>query len=139
MSWKWRAEKFPALKCPESLEAENADDFAARVYIIFPTIFITNSKVLEYVWAETLPVGTTGTSPYSKNIKLIVARSGPAKDKEWSFEERDVIDDYVRVFGTRPERDIGAIALMTNAEHTGTSAEASYDEIKVGYKEIGVK
>jgi len=134
ISWRWRVEKFPEKRNPETLEKQNEDDFAGRVYVIFPAPFILNSKVLEYIWAETLPAGTTGTSPYSSNIKLIVLQSGPAKSGEWRYEERDVISDYVKMFGKRPERDLGAVAFMTNTEHTGTSADAMYDEIVLGYK-----
>ena len=133
LSWKWRVEKFPAKRSKENLETQDEDDFSARVYVIFPALFFTNSKVLEYVWAETLPVGMTGSSPYSKNIKLIVTRSGPSK--EWFTEGRDIAADYKKAFGRTPEYDIGAIAFMTNAEHTGTSADAMYDEIKIGYPE----
>ncbi len=132
--WKWRAEKFPSKTRPESLEAENEDDFAARVYVIFPAMFITNSKVLEYVWSETLPISTTGTSPYSKNIKLIVLEQGQGSEKKWWTEERDIYSDYVKLFGRPPEYNIGAIAFMTNTEHTQTSAEAMYDDIQIGYK-----
>ena len=135
ISWKWNVGKFPLKKATESLEIENEDDFAARVYVIFPAVFFTNSKVLEYIWSETLPKGMIGTSPYSKNIKLIVARSGANPDKKWFQEERDITADYMKAFGRRPEYDIGAVAFMTNTEHTLTSAEAMYDEIRLGYKE----
>jgi hypothetical protein len=134
VAWKWKVEKFPLKKNPETLEAENEDDFAARVYVIFPAGFILNSKVLEYVWAETLPVGSTGTSPYSKNIKLMVLEAGPVNDG-WRTESRDILADYQKMFGASPERDIGIIGFMTNTEHTGTTANAMYDEIKIGYKE----
>jgi len=135
ISWKWNVDKFPEKKGKESLETENEDDFAARVYVIFPALFFTNSKVLEYIWAETLPEGMVGASPYSKNIKLIVAHSGPNPERKWFQEDRDIAADYMKVFGTKPEYDIGAVAFMTNTEHTGTSADAMYDEIKLGYKE----
>ncbi len=135
ISWKWNVGKFPEKKIAESLETENEDDFAARVYVIFPAAFFTNSKVLEYIWSETLPDGMIGTSPYSKNIKLIVARSGPNQDKKWFQEERDIAADYQKAFGRSPEYNIGAVAFMTNTEHTKTSADAMYDEIKLGYKE----
>jgi hypothetical protein len=137
ISWKWRVSKFPKKTKAENLESLEEHDFAARVYVIFPTFFIMNSNVLEYLWAEELPVGTVGTSPYSKNIRLMVLENGPAKDGEWRTEERDIIADYVKAFGEAPKRDIGAISFMTNAEHTGSSAEAMYDDIKLGYKESG--
>jgi len=133
ITWSWRAEKFPAKSRPESLEAENEDDFAARVYVIFPAVFITNSKVLEYVWSQDLPAGSTGTSPYSKNIKLMVLEQGLNKEKRWFFEERDICSDYVKLFGRPPEHNIGAIAFMTNTEHTATAAEAMYGKIELGY------
>jgi len=137
INWKWKVEQFPAKKFEESLDKENEDDFAARVYVIFPAVFITNYKVLEYIWAQDLPAGSTGTSPYSKNIKLMVLRSGLEKDNNWQHEERDIIADYEKMFGRKPEHNIGAVAFMTNTEHTGTSADAMYDEIKLGYKENG--
>ena len=135
LAWSWRVEKFPTKSRPESLEMENEDDFAARIFVIFPAIFITNWKVLEYVWSQDLPVGTIGTSPYSKNIKLIVLEQGLNKDKKWFTERRDIYSDYIKLFGTPPEHNIGAIAFMTNTEHTGTSADAMYDDIEVGYNE----
>ena len=135
VNWDWKVYKFPVKNNPESLEVENEDDFAARLYVIFPAVFFTNSKVLEYVWAKDLPVGTVGTSPYSDNIKLIVLRSGFDKDVSWRSEERDVRADYIKLFGKAPEYDMGVVAFMTNSEHTLTNAEATYDNIKVGYME----
>lgn len=135
ISWKWRVEKFPVKSKPESLESQEEHDFAARVYVIFPTFFIMNSKVLEYIWAKDLPVGTKGTSPYSRHIKLMVLETGPANEGEWRAEERDIVADYIKAFGEPPNKDVGAVSFMTNAEHTGTSAEAMYDDIKLGYKE----
>lgn len=135
ISWKWRVEKFPEKTKPENLESQDEHDFAARVYVIFPTFFVMNSKVLEYIWAKDLPAGARGTSPYSRHIKLMVLETGPAKAGEWRTEERDIIADYIKAFGEPPNKDIGAVSFMTNAEHTGTSAEAMYDDIKLGYKD----
>lgn len=137
IKWKWNVEKFPTKKHKETLETENEDDFAARVYVIFPAAFILNSKVLEYIWAEKVPVGTTGTSPYSKNIKLVVVRSGPNPEHRWFAEERDIVADYEKFFGQKPEKNVGAVAFMTNTEHTGTNAVSMYDDIRLGYKEDG--
>lgn len=139
ISWKWKVNTFPKKTKPENIGTEDEHDFAARIYVIFPAGFITNWKVLEYIWAETLPVNLMGDSPYSKNIKLIVLKSGSAKDGGWYQEERDVIADYTKAFGEPPGHDIGAVSFMTNAEHTGTSADADYDDIKLGYLEDAMK
>ena len=135
IKWKWNVEHFPVKKLPESLETTNEDDFAARVYVIFPAKFITNSKVIEYIWTESLPQGTTGLSPYSKNIRLMSLRSGPNKEGPWCFEERDIVQDYIKLFGERPRMDVGAVAFMTDADTTKTDAESLYADITLGYKE----
>jgi len=132
ISWKWRVDKFPERGLPETIEGKKEEDFAARVYVIFPAAFFTNSKCIEYIWAESLPAGTYGQSGYSKNIKVLVLESG--KSDAWRSEERNIAEDYVKLFGEEPRLDVGAISFMTDADSTGTSADAVYDEIKIGYK-----
>lgn len=133
ISWKWCVDEFPKRTLPERIDLREEEDFAARIYVIFPAIFFTNSKVIEYIWAEQLPVGTSGISAYSKNIKILVLRSGKYNEK-WLFEKRDIYQDYVKLFGEEPRLNIGAIAFMTDADSTKTEASAVYDEIKIGYK-----
>jgi len=132
ISWKWRVDKFPGRDLPETIEGKKEEDFAARVYVIFPAAFFTNSKCMEYIWAESLPVGTFGRSGYSKNIKVLVLESG--KSEDWRLEERDIVEDYVKLYGEEPRLNVGAISFMTDADSTGTYADAVYDEIKIGYK-----
>lgn len=135
ITWKWRVIEFPKRKLPESLSSTKEEDFAARVYVIFPAMFFTNSKVVEYVWAGELPVGTAGASGYSGNIKIMVLESGPRQsDDPWAFEERDIVKDYELLFGEKPRLNIGAIAFMTDADSTKTSADSVYDEITIGYR-----
>jgi hypothetical protein len=109
------------------------DDYAARIYVIFPSWIFSNMKSIEYVWSDDLPKGTIITSPYFANIKLIVVESGKKNNDEWVFEERNIYDDYKRAFGTSPS-GVGAIALMTDTDNTLSTAEALYTDIKVGYE-----
>ena len=132
ISWKWRVWKFPEKSLPEKIEDTKEEDFAARVYVIFPAAFFTNSKVVEYIWSETLPAGTWGISGYSKNIRVLVLETG--KSDEWIFEKRDIVEDYVKLFGEKPRLNVGAISFMTDADSTKTSALAVYDEITIGYE-----
>ncbi len=139
ISWKWNARKFPAKKGKEDLSKVKHDDFVARVYVIFPAIFFTNSQSLEYVWAESVEKGTVVDSPYSKNLKIMVLRSGKKDVEEWVSEERDIYEDYKNVFKTEPKYNIGAVAFMTDADSTKSTAEACYDDIKIGYKKVEVE
>jgi len=132
ISWKWRVNKFPKRMHPETIEGKKEEDFGARVYVIFPAAFFTHSQCIEYIWAETLPIGTCGQSGYSKNIKVLVLEKGKLQD--WHSEERDIVADYVKLFGKKPKLNVGSIAFMTDADSTGTYADAVYDEIEIGYE-----
>ena len=135
LSWKWRVARFPDKKSPDDLLSEEEDDFAARVYVVFPALFFSHTKVLEYIWAEDLDVGTVSSSPYSDNIKLIVAESGAKEGGEWVLEERDIYEDYLSAFNAKPKLKIGAIAFMCDSDSTKSNAEAYFDEIKLFLKE----
>ena len=136
INWKWRVNEFPGKSGPESISSKKDEDFAARIYVIFPAAFFTSSKAIEYIWAEKLPEGESGPSAYSNNIRVLVVRSGPHDG--WVSERRDVWDDYVKLFGGEPRLDIGAIAFMTDADSTRTEASAQYDEINIGYNDTEV-
>jgi hypothetical protein len=134
LSWKWRVIKFPDKKGKEDLKSAKKDDFGARIYVIFPSFMFTNTRALEYIWTKGLKEGDISASPYSKNLQLFVAQSGEPKDEEWVYEERDVYADYLKVFGEAPKKSIGAIAIMADADSTKSTAEAVFDDIRIGYK-----
>jgi len=135
ISWEWKVLKFPdKSKVKPSKEGWlEKDDYAARVYVIFPSWFLVNMRCIEYVWAEDLPEGKIITSPYWHNIKLIVVEAGRDNMGKWVFEERNIYEDYKKAFGRSPG-SVGAIALMTDTDNTLSTAEAQYTAIRVGYK-----
>ena len=135
ISWKWKVLAFPDKSKTANTSGSwiEKDDYPARVYVIFPSILFTNTKSIEYVWDETIEEGTSMSSPYFKNIKIIVVESGRKNLNKWINEERNINDDYMQLFG-RKSPNVGAIAIMTDADNTTSSAEALYTDIKVGYK-----
>lgn len=134
ISWKWKVVKFPDKEKLKLRQGVERDDYAARVYVIFPSINFMNSRVLEYVWDETQPMENISISPYSKNIKLIVVQTGADKKGDWVQEERNIFEDYKKAFGAKPRLRVGAIALMSDADNTQDVSEAYFDDIRVGYK-----
>ena len=135
MSWEWKVAKFPDKTQTDSAKTGwiEKDDYAARVYVVFPSWNFLNIKSIEYVWDEDLPEGTIITSPYFGNIRLIVVESGRKNLDKWVAEERNICEDYKKCFKTTPPL-VGAIALMTDTDNTLSTAEASYKNIRVGYK-----
>ena len=134
IGWKWRVNSFPKKKSPDAISSKGEDDFASRVYVIFPALFFSGSRSLEYIWAEDIPEGTIESSPWSRNIKLFVLRSGREDPQGWVEEKRDIFEDYVKAFGEEPDSNVGAIAIMTDSDSTSTTCDAYYDEFTFGYR-----
>ncbi len=141
LSWKWKAIRFPQKKEPGRLSNKSEDDFAARVYAIFPGSNFFKSDVIEYVWDETIPVGTITASPYSERVKLFVIRRGTAPEEGggWEEEDRNLYEDYRKLFGREPERPVGALALMSDSDNTGTQSEADFADFTFKKKSTVVK
>src|SRR3989338_639213 len=57
LSWSWKAVAFPKKKEPLRLSNRGEDDFAARLYVIFPGSNFFKSEVIEYLWDEHIPAG----------------------------------------------------------------------------------
>lgn len=131
LSWKWKVLKFPDKSA--AMTEKEKDDYAARVYVIFPFLSFSSSKFLEYVWDDKLPAGTITKSYLGDNVRIIVARSGgPEPEGEWVQEERNIYDDYTKAFGRPPSMSAGAVAIMCDADSTMTEAASMFDEIYIG-------
>ena len=106
------------------------DDFAARVYVVFPGRFFWQTRAINYIWANHLPKGEAFTSPFTSNAMMVAVETGPEKTGQWLSETRDVLADYRRLFGEDP-REIGAIAIMTDTDNTAGEATAWYADISI--------
>ncbi len=61
---------------------------------------------------------------------IVAVESGAAKVGEWQTARRNVLEDYRKLFGAEPPA-VGAIAIMTDTDNTGASAEAWYDDLQI--------
>lgn len=136
VAWQWKAVKFPLYR--PGIYEENwwieKEDYVARFYVIFPRTFSFQFYCLEYVWDETLPKGSLMSNPNFKNLKVIILESGRENLGKWVREERNIYADFKLYFGKEPG-NVGAIALMTDADNSASIAEAQYKNIEVGYEE----
>jgi len=130
--WEWKAVTFPVKKKHQDLGDGSENDFAARVYAVFRGGTVFTTHVIQYVWDERFPVGETAHSVFSKNVKVLVVESGPPKDgQEWVTERRDIVKDYLMLYGKPPNKDLGAIALMTDSDNTRTESEANFRYLSI--------
>jgi len=54
IQWRWKISKVLAMG---NALTKEGDDYAARVYAVFPSTFFWRTKAINYVWANTLPKG----------------------------------------------------------------------------------
>jgi len=134
ISWRWKVDQFPK---KQGLGSAEDDDYAARVYVIFISWFFPSSKCIEYIFDDETKEGTILDNPYSRNIKLYVIRSGREKNGRWFREERNIYEDYLEAFGEKPVLKIGAVAFMVDSDNTKSYAEASFDDLMIGYEKNG--
>ena len=125
LRWSWKVEH--TLK-REDVTSKAGDDFAARVYVVFPRTFFWRTRAINYVWAGKMPKGSHAPSPYTRNAVILAVESGDEKVGQWVSEERNIYEDYVRIFGEEPPK-LGAIALLSDTDDTNDEVTAWYGDI----------
>ena len=125
LRWSWKVEH--ALK-GEDVTRKSGDDFAARVYVVFPRTFFWQTRAINYVWASRLPKGSSVPSPYTSKALIVAVESGDEKAGQWVNEERNIYEDYRKLFGEEPPM-LGAVAIMTDTDDTRDEATAYYGDI----------
>ncbi len=125
LRWSWKIEG----TIPNGNEQTKAgDDYAARVYVVFPSVLFWKTKAVNYIWANQLPRGESLPNAFTSNAMMVAVESGNGKAGTWVEEERNLYEDYRTLFGEDPP-DIGAVALMTDTDNTGGEAVAYYGDI----------
>jgi len=125
LRWSWKVAR--TIKGGDE-QTKAGDDYAARVYVLFPGRFFWQMKAINYIWANRLAKGNSAPNAFSSNAMMVAVESGNGKAGQWLAEERDLLADYRTLFGTDPP-EAGAIAIMTDTDNTGGSAEAWYGDI----------
>ena len=145
IQWQWKVSNI--LKAGDVSKKEG-DDYPARIYVTFQ---YDSQKVglfgkakyeaarliygrypplgaINYIWESRAPVGTAVPNPFTDQVQMIVVESGSSRLDTWITEERNVYEDYKRAFGQEPPM-ISGVAIMTDTDNTGESAEAYYGDI----------
>ena len=125
LSWSW---KIADTVSGGNERTKSGDDYAARVYVVFPGRFFWQMRALNYIWANQLPKGAFVPNAFTANAMLLAVQSGPSNAGRWVTEQRDILADFRRVFDEEPPK-AGAIAIMTDTDNTGAEATAWYGDI----------
>jgi hypothetical protein len=125
LSWSW---KVAAIVKNGDEKTKAGDDYAARVYVVFPGRFFWQTKAINYIWGNRLQKEAFVPNAFTSNAMMLAVESGSDRVGQWISEERDILADYRKLFGEEA-RQIGAIAIMTDTDNTGGEATAWYGEI----------
>jgi hypothetical protein len=126
LAWSWRAEALPAGAREDD---GDTNDTGAAIYITFDSKdWLGRPRSIKYTYSSTLPVGTT--ADYGP-LRLIVVASGADGIGDWLRIDRNVADDYRRLFGREvPERP-GYIMLWNDSDNMDGVADVYFDDIEL--------
>lgn len=127
LEWRWRIDK--VLEKGDA-RVKQGDDYAARVYVIFPHWLPIKTRSINYIWANRLPRDTAQPNTFTSNAMMLALQSGGDLSGEWVSERRNLVEDYRRLFGQDPP-DEALVAVMTDTDQTGEFAHAWYDTIRL--------
>ena len=127
LSWRWKIDRTP----PGGSEDEKKTfDHTARIFVAFDT-WLGPPRTINYVWANTVPVGKTFHHPSSGRSRFVVLQSGDAKAGKWQVEKRNLAADWRMLFGDDDVPEIVGIGFMTDSDGTESSVTGWYDSFEL--------
>jgi hypothetical protein len=78
------------------------------------------SATVCYVWDNKLPVGTVLRSPYTGRVRYLVLQSGAEHLRSWRSEKREVIADFLRLYGDEATQAPPIIGVGVGADADNT-------------------
>lgn len=147
LKWRWKVSN--VFEQGDARE-KSGDDYPARIYVAFEfqpekAGFFERAKrkavevlfgeslpgnALNYIWANTLPIGEFVPNPYTEKTVMVAVNSGTDRSGQWVTVERDIMADYRKAFGEEPPAVVG-IAIMSDSDNTGERATAWYGDLRL--------
>ena len=125
LRWSWRAKALP-----EGANERDSDrnDTGGAVYVTFGTDWLGRPKSIKYTYSSALPVGTT--VDYGPLKVLVVASKPDDGTDRWITHERNVVEDYERLFGESPPTDTPpALAIWGDSNTMKSNSVVDFDDI----------
>ena len=126
ISWSWRVD---IMQKAADIRIKSREDFAASLHFVFgePGMF-SRPKVLAYAWTATdVPKGTVIKSPrVPENFRTLILRTDKAPLKTWREQRRNVVKDFEKAYGARPEGRLTALGVFTDNDQTREPVESRY-------------
>lgn len=147
VEWRWKVEDtVPG----GDASKKDGDDYACRIYIIFPydpaeASFGTSLKYnaakliygeypplasLNYIWGNRKHPQEMIPNAFTEQAMMFLVETGRQHVGEWRSYRIDIRADYRAAFGKEPPAT-ASLAIMSDTDNTGASATAYIDYIRV--------
>jgi DUF3047 family protein len=127
LEWSWKAITLPK---NGDCRKKGTDDQAAQLYIVWPRFpEAVRSQIIGYIWDSTAPVGSIVKSEKTSTVTYVVMQSGAADLGKWITEQRNVVEDYKKIYGAQPDNP-GYISIAIDSDDTVSSAESVFGSIR---------
>lgn len=124
LRWRWRAQKLP-----EGASERGQNDTGGAVYVTFERNWLGLPRSIKYTYSSALEPGTVVGF---RTLQVIVVASKPADGTgEWIAHERNVLEDYERVFGGEPDDTPLAVMMWSDSDTTDDTATVDFDDFMV--------
>lgn len=126
LRWRWKVAN--VLEGVDE-QSKPGDDYPARIYVVFSGgLFFWRTRAIDYVWSNNQPIGSHWPNAFTGNAMMLAVESGPDKLGRWVEEQRNIAEDYKRLFGGEPGT-VDAVAIMSDSDNSDQSATAWYGDI----------
>lgn len=130
LEWQWKVTELPE---GGDFRRSDRNDQAAQLLVVFYWSYL-KKEVITYIWDSTAPKATVGQDPSATYVPLLtihalVVESGDADKGRWVTETRNVVEDYRRLFGSKP-RKVQAIRIQINSQNTQSQAESYWRSVR---------
>ena len=126
LAWQWKAKRLPE---GAREDKDRYNDAGAAVYVTFDSKdWLGRPRSIKYTYSSTLPVGTT--AKYGP-LRVVVVASGADGIGDWVRCQRNVAEDFKRLFGRKTLPRPGYIMLWSDSDNTHTVSDVYFDDIEL--------
>jgi hypothetical protein len=126
--WRWKISHSYGTDINE--RSREGDDYPARLYVVVRRgWFGWQTLAVNYVWSSSSQVGDSWPSAYTDKSQMLVLQSGDANAGLWQQEQRNVVEDFKRLFAIDVTK-LDGYAVMVDGDDTGSTGTAWFSDIR---------
>jgi len=124
LRWRWRAHHLPG-----GASERDQNDAGGAIYVTFDTDWLGRPKSIKYTYSSSLPVGTV--VDFGQLYVIVADSKQDSRMGTWKTVQRNMLEDYDRIFGGRPPAHPLSITIWSDSDTTEDRAKVDFDDIEL--------